>query len=174
MGYNTVNQAQYGFSGASGSGNSGWSVNGVIEYNNIKGIRNVGIKCKAFQNIIIRNNYIDLTPRTSSPTTVGVEISNDAPNLDVTIENNEIIRVSDGGYPTTAAMGLHTDSPPNIANPEIISTRIIFRSNQVTNCRWGAFLNGDNTTVTGNTISNATYPIIDYGVSNIISSNTVL
>jgi hypothetical protein len=174
MGYNTVNKAQYGFSGASGSGNSGWSTNGVIEHNNITGVSNCGVKCKAFQNVTIRNNYIDLTPRVSSPSTVGVHISNDAPNLDVIIENNDIIRVSDGSYPDTAAFGFHSDPPPNVANPEIESTRIIFRNNQVTNCRWGAYINGDNTMVIGNTFSNVSTPIIDNGVNNLIYSNKIL
>lgn len=176
IGYNTVERAQYGISGSSGGGVSGWGKNGVIEYNNIKGMSNCGIKCKAFDGVIIRNNHIDLTPVSISPSKVGIEFSNDAPNLNVQVLNNEIIKESSGIYLTTQAFGITTDIPaaedPNIAklaDPYIVWTGNVISNNHFTNCQYGILLRNDNFRGSGNTYTNCVYTIRDYGENNSVS-----
>lgn len=165
--YNTVNRAQYGISGSSGSGVSGWGRNGVIEHNNIAGMNNVGIKCKAFDDVWVRYNYIDVTPVTSTPSKIGIQLSNDAPNLDVLIEENYIVRSAVGSYPATQTFGFQTDAPPNVANPEIITDDNIIRYNTFSNLHWGVYLSGDNSTVYNNTFNGVTTPITDLGTNDV-------
>ena len=172
IGYNTVNKAQYGISEASGGGNSYWA-SGVIENNKISHTVLCGIKVKAFKNVIIRNNYIDVTPYFKH-NIQGIHFSADAPSINVIVENNSIIRANSGLYPSLGSIGLSTDDGPTIADPKIRSTGNVFRNNKVTDCYWGAILKGDNMKVSYNTIDTLRYRILNYGVNNIVSPNTFL
>ena len=171
IGYNTVNKAQYGISGASGSGNSYWSIDGVIEYNNISHTILCGIKCKAFKNVIIRNNYIDVTPYFKH-NIQGVHFSADAPNIGVIVENNTIVRVSSGYYSSFGSIGISSDPNPTIADPQIPSIGNIVRNNKITNCYWAGILKGNNMKVTYNTIDLVRYKVLNYGINNLILPNT--
>jgi hypothetical protein len=182
IGYNTVLQAQYGVSGSSGGGSSGWGINGVIEHNDISGIVNCGVKCKAFRNVVIRNNTIDLTPITSRISPTGVNFSDDAPNVGVVFEDNDVFRSGVGVGGST--YGVYVDRGPNIADRKIISTGNIIRGNRFSNCTQGAYLVGNSVgssssidfTVVDNVFTNcgtAGQVIVNYGVNNVIKDNVL-
>jgi hypothetical protein len=182
IGYNTVTMAQYGVSGSSGGGVAAWSRDGVIEFNVISGVSNCGVKCKAFERVLIRSNVIDLTPRLSSISPIGVHFSGDAGNLDVVVEDNTVKRSGVGAGGST--IGFHSDSGPSVAGG-VASTRNVVRGNVCTGLTWGARLEGNNYAgyapglskdylVVDNVFVNTTYKYLyNAGLNNVVAPNVV-
>jgi hypothetical protein len=166
IGYNTVNKAQYGISGASGRYTPAWSTDGVIEYNNIMGAYLCGIKVKAFNRVTIQNNYIDVTP-TTSYSTQGVHFSNDAPNLYVIVKNNNIVKKAVGTGVNT--FGVWADPTPNIADPTKVWTGNQIIGNKITSCRFGIYLRNNNFRGSGNVFTSVDYALTNYGTNNVIT-----
>jgi len=149
---NTIEDAQYGISGSSGGGVSGWGRDGRIEYNTIRGCYNSGIKLKAFDGLYVQYNYIDITP-TYKPnggliSCIGIHFSNDAPNLNVIVRNNTIIKESAGTGAST--FGIHSDIPASqetleqqakLADPEIDWYGDEIYYNSLTDLSYGLYLN---------------------------------
>jgi hypothetical protein len=178
IGHNVVESAQYGVSGSGGT-----SYNGVIEYNQIKGVTNSGFKVKNMQNVVISNNYVDLTPLYVGRHPDGVNFSDDSPNanMNVVVSNNDFVRTGKGvgGY----TYGITVDSGCSMTGNKVINNRFtntIFSG--IDSRMFGAIVKGDNFLVSGNTytkcvgLSNAAYPVslVSGAVNNVIKPNTVL
>jgi hypothetical protein len=169
IGHNTVESAQYCISG-SGAGGAG----GLIEYNYLAGMLTAGFKARGWQNVIVRNNYIDLTPiHEVGPSPIGINFSDDSPtnNEDISVEDNDFVRLNAGLSRDT--YGVSTDAGCSLSGNAIINNRFtntIFSEIQDSQMI-AAIIRGDNFVITGNVFTNCE-PILNYGENNVVTPNT--
>jgi hypothetical protein len=166
IGYNTINKAQHGISGATGGGNSYWGVDGVIEHNTVRGMIIQGIKLKAFRNVVVRYNYVDTTPLYGH-NPIGICFNDDAPSVNVIVENNTVEQTAPGV--TAFTYGVYAGKQPSIVDPEVAQTGNVIRNNHIIDIRYGITLYGNNFTVYGNEFTGVSTPIRDYGTGNVIN-----
>jgi hypothetical protein len=169
IGNNNVESAQYCI-----SGNGATNIGGIVENNYLAGMLTNGVKVKNWKNVVIRNNFVDLTPiHLGGPSPCGINFSDDSPNANenVIIEDNDFVRPNAGLSSNT--YGFSVDAGCVLSGNEIINNRFtntIFP--EIENSQMiAAIIRGDNFIVTGNVFTNCE-PILNYGENNVVTPNT--
>jgi parallel beta-helix repeat protein len=168
---------QYGITTAGSS--SHYSENARISGNTIYRMGQVGIKMQHTSNSVITNNKITLPSRydlftsswphntgsgtpDGSPSPTGIRLySYDGPNDHVTITGNTII--GNGGNNEVA---IESDTSANYY--------ITITNNQIMNAYTGINIKFNNGIITGNTLSDCVYDIMNRGNGNIINNNLLI
>ena len=140
IGYNRVTAAQYCISGS-----GGMSTDGLVEFNDLRGMTRDGFKIRGWDTVTVKNNYVDITPtdNVNLASSVGFEFSTNVPNVvDVTCEHNVVSRKTVGnGQEAHGYAGGYTNVTNGTAmdNGNVGGTTIVDTGKIQANDYWNGF-----------------------------------
>jgi hypothetical protein len=179
---NTVYKAQYGISGSTGTAPNGtFSENGLVADNKISGMILVGIKMKLWENVIVRNNEIDVFEKNPSfveggetHNKVGIDfVHGDAPTINVTIEHNHIY-MSQPHTVMAYSVGVFGSEDVHAVLPDVRSSGMVIRYNLIEDCEYAVWIKDTGYSVYNNTIVRSRYGIVATATINTIEPPSVV